>query len=68
MRAKGWSLWIKFAGTGLLVLLLTGLLTRGLSYLLVDDSQSYTRLTMHELYEEKEPIDTLFLGSSQCFR
>ena len=68
MRAKGWSLWIKFAGTGLLVLLLTGLLTRGLSYLLVDDSQSYTRLTMHELYEEKEPIDTLFLGSSHCFR
>lgn len=68
MKAKGWSLWIKFAGTGLLVLLLTGLLTRGLSYLLVDDSQSYTRLTMHELYEEKEPIDTLFLGSSHCFR
>ena len=68
MRAERVGFWIRFVGTGLLVLVLTGLLVRGCNYLLVDDSQSYTRLTMHELYETEEPIDTLFLGSSHCFR
>ena len=41
------------------------------NYLLTDDSQSYTRLTMHELYERAdagEEVDTLFLGSSHCYR
>lgn len=41
------------------------------NYLLTDDSQSYTRLTMHELYgwaDADEEVDTLFLGSSHCYR
>lgn len=38
------------------------------NYLLEDDTQSYTRLTLHELYGTEENIDTLFLGSSHCFR
>jgi hypothetical protein len=50
------------------VLLLTALLVHACNYLLVDDTESYTRLTMHELYETEENIDTLFLGSSHCFR
>ena len=68
MRRKGFGSGVRFLGMGLLVLLLTGFLICGCNYLLLDDSQSYTRLTMHELYESKEPIDTLFLGSSHCFR
>lgn len=59
---------IRFVAMALLVLLLTELLVQACNYLVVDDSKSYTRLTMHELYETKGPIDTLFLGSSHCFR
>ena len=52
------------------IALLCGLI-RLCNYLLMDDSQSYTRLTKHELYERAgagEEIDTLFLGSSHCYR
>lgn len=52
----------------LAVVLLTGLAVKACNYLLVDDTESYTRLTLHELYETEENIDTLFLGSSHCFR
>ena len=60
-----------FLAMGLAVVLLTGLLVKVCNYLLVDDASSYTRLTMHELYETAdrgENVDTLFLGSSHCFR
>ena len=50
------------------VLFLTCLAVRICNYFLVDDTKSYTRLMMHELYENEENIDTLFLGSSHCFR
>lgn len=53
------------------VAVLTGALVKICNYLLVDDAESYTRLTLHELYEtaeQGESIDTLFLGSSHCFR
>ena len=62
---------LRFFGMAAAVLVLTGLLVKGCNYLLVDDASSYTRLTMHELYETAdsgENIDTLFLGSSHCFR
>lgn len=68
MRKKAFSSGVRFMGMGLFVLALTALLIHGCNYLLIDDSQSYTRLMMHEFYESKEPIDTLFLGSSHCFR
>ena len=38
----------------------------GFRYLLVDDTRSYTRLMMHEFYEQKN-IDILFAGSSHCY-
>ena len=38
-----------------------------LRYILTDDVKSYTRVMMHELYEQNE-IDTLFIGSSHCYR
>ena len=52
----------------LAVLILLAGLVRGLNYLVVDDADSYTRLAMHELYTGEEPVETLFLGSSHCFR
>ncbi len=36
-------------------------------FLVVDDTKSYTRVTLEEMYEQKE-IDVLFLGSSHCYR
>lgn len=55
----------------LAVAVLTGCLVKICNYLLIDDASSYTRLTLHEFYEMSdrgENIDTLFLGSSHCFR
>lgn len=37
-------------------------------YILVDDTNAYTRTTLHELYTQEENIDILFLGSSHCYR
>lgn len=39
----------------------------GLRYISVDDSGSYTRITMHEFYNQ-ENIDVLFMGASHCYR
>lgn len=39
-----------------------------LRYLLIDDSSSYTRISMHEMYEQDKNIDILFLGSSHSHR
>lgn len=38
------------------------------NYLIVDDSNSYTRLTLHEFYQCDENQETIFLGTSHCFR
>lgn len=38
-----------------------------LNYLLIDDSASYTRLMMHELYNSTDNIDVLFVGASHCY-
>ena len=40
---------LRFLAMGLAVAALTGLLVKACNYLLVDDTSSYTRLTMHEL-------------------
>lgn len=38
-----------------------------LQYILVDDTNSYTRITFHEMYDQ-DNIDILFVGSSHCYR
>lgn len=38
----------------------------GFRYLLIDDTESYTRLMMHEFYAQ-DRIDVLFAGSSHCY-
>ena len=70
MKTKKQTLFGWFLMLVAVIALLCGLI-RLCNYLLVDDSQSYTRLTMHELYERAdagEEMDTLFLGSSHCYR
>lgn len=39
-----------------------------LKYLLTYDTSSYTRITIHEFYNQEQNIDVLFLGSSHCYR
>ena len=68
MKERKYRRIFAFAGMAAAVILLTFLLVRACNYLAVDDSQSYTRLTMHELYENTENIDTVFIGASHCFR
>lgn len=68
MKHRGYKEALRFFGMVAVVLFLTCFAVHVCNYLLVDDTGSYTRLTMHELYENEENIDTLFLGSSHCFR
>lgn len=37
-----------------------------LRYILVDDTNSFTRIQFHELYTSKKNIDVAFVGSSHC--
>lgn len=43
------------------------LINEGIRFLVTDDVDSYTRVAMHEMYEQ-ENIDILFLGSSHAYR
>lgn len=63
VREAGKILCMAAAVLGLLCLLI-----QGCNYLVVDDVNSYTRLTLHEFYESEEEIETIFLGTSHCFR
>lgn len=42
-------------------------ISRALRYVLIDDVSSYTRLTMHEFYEQ-DNMDVLFVGASHTLR
>ncbi len=68
MRERKYRRVWAFAGMAAAVILLTFLLVKACNYLVVDDTQNYTRLTMHDLYENTENIDTVFIGASHCFR
>ena len=52
--------------------LLFAALTAGLclllNFLLVDDIHSYSRVMLEEYYAESETVDTVFVGSSHCYR
>lgn len=51
-----------------LFVLLTAALLAAADFLLVDDVHSYSRVMLQELYADAGNIDTLFLGSSHCYR
>ncbi len=61
------SLLQKAAAAALFVLLTAALLAAA-DFLLVDDVHSYSRVMVQELYASAGKIDTLFLGSSHCYR
>lgn len=42
--------------------------TEVLRYLIVDDTKSYTRLMLHDMYTEESNIDVLFVGASLVYR
>lgn len=50
-----------------MVLFFFNLMWAGLRYLLIDDTNSYTRITMHEFYDQ-DNVDVLFMGASHCYR
>ena len=47
---------------------LTAVLLALCDFLLTDDIHSYSRVMLSELYEQAGEIDTLFIGSSHCYR
>ena len=59
---------ILFGGGSALFVLLTAALLAAADFLLVDDVHSYSRVMLQELYADAGNIDTLFLGSSHCYR
>ncbi len=56
------------AAAAALFMLLTAALLAAADFLLVDDVHSYSRVMLQELYADAGNIDTLFLGSSHCYR
>lgn len=48
--------------------LLMLLINKFLHFILIDDTQSFTRIMMHEMYTQKSDIEVLYLGSSHCYR
>ena len=56
------------AAAAALFVLLTAALLAAADFLLVDDVHSYSRVMLQEMYADAGNIDTLFLGSSHCYR
>lgn len=57
---------LKILGIGAFTVILAMICIFGLDYVLSDDSDSYERLTLHELYEQ-EKIDSVFIGASHIY-
>lgn len=59
--------WInRILAVALAIILSIGV-AHGLCYILVDDTISYSRIMLHELYTSEENIDVAFVGSSHAF-
>ncbi len=57
---------LKILGVGVFTAALVVLSLFGLDYVLSDDTNSFARLIMHEMYEQEE-IDSLIVGSSHAY-
>lgn len=57
---------VKILGIGAFTAMLVVLCVFGLDYVLSDDSESYSRITLHELYGQ-ENVDSIFLGPSHVY-
>ena len=58
----------KIAVKPICFILIFCLLNKLFSFLAVDDTDSFTRIMMHEFYHPDSNIDVLFLGASHCYR
>lgn len=56
------------AGLFVLFAVLTAAICLLLNFLLVDDLHAYSRVMLQEYYEQAETVDTIFVGSSHCYR
>ncbi|MDD6649861.1 MAG: hypothetical protein PUE87_07790 [Subdoligranulum variabile] len=59
---------LRKAGMVVLFALLTVVLYVVLNFLLVDDLHSYSRVMLQEYYNQADQVDTIFVGSSHCYR
>ena len=59
---------LRKAGLVVLFALLTVVLYVVLNFLLVDDLHSYSRVMLQEYYNQADQVDTIFVGSSHCYR
>ncbi len=50
-----------------LFVVVAAVIVGGMNYLYVDDTDEFARYMLHELYEESDNIDRLYLGSSHVF-
>ena len=66
-RMKKAILWLKRTFSWMAVIIIFLCSWKALRYCLNDDRSSYTRITMHEFYDQ-ENIDTVFIGASHCYR
>lgn len=57
---------VKTLGIGAFTVMLVMLCVFGLDYVLSDDTKSYFRTTLHQLYEQ-ENIDSIFMGASHVY-
>lgn len=48
--------------------LIFSLLNQGICFITIDDTNSYTRVMLHELYTQNSNIDILFIGASHCYQ
>lgn len=62
------KLYLKRIVAILCVSILTIYILQGFRYILVDDTSSYTRITINEMYNSEENIDVIFVGGSHCYR
>lgn len=67
MLSVMWTRRIKICGSIALTLILILAGSFSIGYLVNDDTKSYTRITLHELYDQKW-IDSIFIGASHVYR
>lgn len=59
---------LRKAGLFVLFAAITAALCAALNFLLVDDLHAYSRVMLDEYYAQADEVNTIFVGSSHCYR
>lgn len=59
---------LRKAGLFVLFAAITAALCAALNFLLVDDLHAYSRVMLNEYYAQADEVNTIFVGSSHCYR